>query len=515
MAHDVFISYRRDGGLDLAGRIKDHLVLAGYNPFYDVETMKSGRFDRQLYEKIDECEHFLLILPPKGLNRCKNKGDWVRKEIEYAIQKKKHIITVLMPGFSFPKSLPPTIDVIRYVQAVVPTPETFEHTIAKIVEYLKDQNWSPVEYEDDVKQEPIFSFRKTVPFAMLFVCLFLAIGLLLWHPWGDSIGTSTGMAQDKTAPTLYISSPVNEDGLRYIELGGTVIFSIEVSDNKALKEVNVYPDMIELDDGLAADITVTGTGYKRTVTLTNVSGLAGEHTVTIREGCAVDEAGNNSFRLQSESFYLTSDQSVPVVNIGAPILSKDKVVFEVYCADDTNIEKFEIRPVDISTMGFVAEIEVLGDGSTKQIALSNINTTSTDCYIVIAEGVATDLSGNRSNSVKSHSFDVSKPALTISAPSSKKAVEGGTVSFTVAAADNVQITHFGLQSEDILLHGFTADIEIVESTDFSRKIVFSNVHSTSNNMKYFDVKEGIAMDSLGNGNKIKHSPMFEMESEDN
>ncbi|MBQ2750106.1 MAG: toll/interleukin-1 receptor domain-containing protein [Clostridia bacterium] len=39
--YQIFISYRRDGGADLAGRISDRLTALGYSVFLDVESMRS------------------------------------------------------------------------------------------------------------------------------------------------------------------------------------------------------------------------------------------------------------------------------------------------------------------------------------------------------------------------------------------------------------------------------------------------------------------------------------------
>lgn len=74
----------------------------GYHPFLDIETLRSGKFNEQLYDKIAECGDFLCVLPPSGLDRCKNADDWIRLEIARAIELKKNIVPVLMRGFSFP-----------------------------------------------------------------------------------------------------------------------------------------------------------------------------------------------------------------------------------------------------------------------------------------------------------------------------------------------------------------------------------------------------------------------------
>ena len=63
MKDQIFISYRRDGGEALAQLLHDRLVAKGYRVFYDIESLKSGPFDEKLYQKIEECGDFVLILP--------------------------------------------------------------------------------------------------------------------------------------------------------------------------------------------------------------------------------------------------------------------------------------------------------------------------------------------------------------------------------------------------------------------------------------------------------------------
>ena len=92
----IFISYRRERGADLAGRISDRLKGMGYDIFFDVESMRSGTFDTQIFDAIDSCADVLLILPPNSLDRCVNEGDWVRTEIAYSLKKKKNIIPVIL-----------------------------------------------------------------------------------------------------------------------------------------------------------------------------------------------------------------------------------------------------------------------------------------------------------------------------------------------------------------------------------------------------------------------------------
>ena len=133
----TFISYRRDGGEIMAQLIHDRLVARGLSVFYDIESLKSGAFDVKLYKEIENCENFLLILPPQGLDRCMYEEDWVRKEISHALALKKNIIPVMLRGFEFPNNLPDDIKAISLYNGVrVDNMDYFDAKIEKIVSML-------------------------------------------------------------------------------------------------------------------------------------------------------------------------------------------------------------------------------------------------------------------------------------------------------------------------------------------------------------------------------------------
>jgi len=114
MGKDIFISYRREGGEHLALLIYHQLRHDGYSVFLDVESLRKGKFDEALFERIREARDFILILPPRGLDRCTNPEDWVRQEIEFALQEKKNIIPIMMEGFeNWPEDLPETMAPVR------------------------------------------------------------------------------------------------------------------------------------------------------------------------------------------------------------------------------------------------------------------------------------------------------------------------------------------------------------------------------------------------------------------
>lgn len=140
MKCDVFISYRRDGGDMFAHILYDRLTAKGFSVFQDVESLRSGMFNTAIFEKIDECTDFVLVLPPQGLNRCENEDDWVRQEILYAIRKGKNIIPVMLKGFSWPDKLPHGMEDLPYYNGITPSTEFFEQSIEKLISFLKSNH---------------------------------------------------------------------------------------------------------------------------------------------------------------------------------------------------------------------------------------------------------------------------------------------------------------------------------------------------------------------------------------
>lgn len=134
--YQIFISYRRDGGEFTAKLLRDRLEARGYHVFFDVETLRSGDFNTRLYSVIDECDDFLLVLSPNALDRCRNEDDWVRYEVERALLKGKNIIPVLLRGFSFPESLPPSMEPLRVKNGLEANSQFFDAFFDTLLEYL-------------------------------------------------------------------------------------------------------------------------------------------------------------------------------------------------------------------------------------------------------------------------------------------------------------------------------------------------------------------------------------------
>lgn len=75
--------------------LKYVLEREGYIVFLDSTELTDGKFDKRIMDAIDSSSVFLVILAPHSLDKCVDDNeDWVRKEIEYAVSKEKHIVPV-------------------------------------------------------------------------------------------------------------------------------------------------------------------------------------------------------------------------------------------------------------------------------------------------------------------------------------------------------------------------------------------------------------------------------------
>ncbi|XP_010794258.1 NAD(+) hydrolase SARM1 [Notothenia coriiceps] len=79
---DVFISYRRTTGSQLASLLKVHLQVRGYSVFIDVEKLEAGKFEDKLIQSVQRARNFILVLSSNALDKCMgdtDMKDWVHK----------------------------------------------------------------------------------------------------------------------------------------------------------------------------------------------------------------------------------------------------------------------------------------------------------------------------------------------------------------------------------------------------------------------------------------------------
>ena len=132
MKYDIFISYRRDGGYDTAKHLYDLLKNDGYSVSFDIDTLRSGDFDVQLYKRIENCKDFILILDRNVFNRSVDpqvhkEHDWVRCELSHALKCNLNIIPIFLEGFQdFPNNLPDDISGVSKKNGIKYTRDYFD-----------------------------------------------------------------------------------------------------------------------------------------------------------------------------------------------------------------------------------------------------------------------------------------------------------------------------------------------------------------------------------------------------
>lgn len=138
--HEVFLSYRHDGGQYLALLLFNCLRARGISVFWDKKSLRSGRFDVQLYKEIEESANVLVILSAGCVERLQEEGDWVRKELSYAFKNEKQVLKVAMEGVEYlteEEKLPEEIEQLAKVHCIEANVAGFDSIIDNIVNAIQ------------------------------------------------------------------------------------------------------------------------------------------------------------------------------------------------------------------------------------------------------------------------------------------------------------------------------------------------------------------------------------------
>lgn len=147
----IFISYRRRDTLPIVGRIYDHLInkFGESNVFMDFDSIKAGTdFRVVLSEKIEDADIMLAIIGGNWLQQSTpankdNEGmnDYVRIELETAINKDIKIIPVLVDGASMPTpdQMGTTLEKISYLHATnLNSGRDFKNHISRLINEIEN-----------------------------------------------------------------------------------------------------------------------------------------------------------------------------------------------------------------------------------------------------------------------------------------------------------------------------------------------------------------------------------------
>jgi hypothetical protein len=110
----IFISYRRTDEPGFAGRLYDRLVakLGDDYVFMDVDSIELGvDFAEELRKSLSQCAVFMTLIgkqwanatDPSGQRRLDDPDDFVRMEIERALDRNIRVIPILVEGAVMPR----------------------------------------------------------------------------------------------------------------------------------------------------------------------------------------------------------------------------------------------------------------------------------------------------------------------------------------------------------------------------------------------------------------------------
>ncbi len=132
----VFLSYRRTN-IPWALAIFQNLTQQGFDVFIDYTGIASGDFEQTILGNITARAHFLVLLTPSALERCNDPEDWLRREIETALDTHRNIIPLMLEGFDFgtPKiatQLTGKLATLKHYQGLSIPPEYFLEAMGRL-----------------------------------------------------------------------------------------------------------------------------------------------------------------------------------------------------------------------------------------------------------------------------------------------------------------------------------------------------------------------------------------------
>ena len=147
----IFVSYRREDARGYAGRLYDRLSARwGENQvFIDVDTLKPGvDFADVIGEAVGSCDvliavigrNWLTAVDHQGRRRLDDPEDFLRLEVEAALDRNVRVIPVLVEGAAMPRSddLPGALAKLARRQALEATDSRWSYDVARLMQAIED-----------------------------------------------------------------------------------------------------------------------------------------------------------------------------------------------------------------------------------------------------------------------------------------------------------------------------------------------------------------------------------------
>jgi hypothetical protein len=162
----IFLNYRRKDTEDTAGRLFDSLCahFGEQRVFMDIDDIQPGvDFDEVVHEAVGKCDVLLALIGPTwltmvdehGSRRLDDPADFVRIELQVALQRGIRVVPVLVHDVTMPKAedLPDGLQRLTHKQGLGLSNTRWKYDLGKLIEALESVRPGRVYPSDVIRPE--------------------------------------------------------------------------------------------------------------------------------------------------------------------------------------------------------------------------------------------------------------------------------------------------------------------------------------------------------------------------
>ena len=170
--------------------------------------------------------------------------------------------------------------------------------------------------------------------------------------------------KDTTKPSVSIGRPNNTT----VYKGGSVTYIVNFSDNRGVQKVNLSSSYVTLN-GFTANISVSGSGNTRTITLSNIQGAVGNKSISIKAGAVIDISGNSSVATGNSAVFTLANKKTTTTQTKPNNTTSNKT----NNSSNTNLNNTSITTTQASTVLDKSMPKITSDCNDNLSVLGDIN----------------------------------------------------------------------------------------------------------------------------------------------
>ena len=183
--YDVFISYRRKGGSEMAQLVKSEIRQRGIEEnriFLDTHSLHEGDFEQKIKVAIEQSESVVVIISNGCFDEIKETDYWYM-EIKEALIQSKQVVPIFFDGITTFASLnvPKELDSLTRMNAVTYHHEYANAAFDKLLSFIGQQK---VLKNSSNRRGCLFSFKYKgclVSVTLIGLLIFVLVPIALWN----------------------------------------------------------------------------------------------------------------------------------------------------------------------------------------------------------------------------------------------------------------------------------------------------------------------------------------------